>query len=338
MKATTLLAMFLVSPTLLAHHGAVTQGALYHSDVLTELEGEVVEVLWRYPHARARLKVVGDDGEETIWELELGPPPNGFESRGIFAEDFEGRLKVAGHVSRRRPNILGVLNVLMPNGMEYARGNRELMYSTVRAADGGRPPPEVPDAAKVAEAEAAADGIFRVWGRGSSPESDIPTELFTERAHELIAAYDPLVDNADIQCRQGMPDTMYDPTFLEITNLGDTIVMHVQEFNIHRTIHMTENDPEPSDVGYSTGRWDGDTLIMNTTHVDWPYWSEIPVPQSDQTSYLERFSISDGGRTLHHSITIADPVVFAEPFTIERTREWTPGVELLVRECVDWSD
>ena len=41
MKATTLLAMFLVSPTLLAHHGAVTQGALYHSDVLTELEGGV---------------------------------------------------------------------------------------------------------------------------------------------------------------------------------------------------------------------------------------------------------------------------------------------------------
>ena len=126
--------------------------------------------------------------------------------------------------------------------------------------------------------QAASDGIFRVWGRGSSPEADVPTELFAGRARELIAAYDPLVDNADIQCRQGMPDTMYDPTFLEITNLGDTIDMHVQEFNIHRTIHMTENDPEPSDAGYSTGRWDGDALIVNTTHVDWPYWSEIPVP------------------------------------------------------------
>ena len=87
-----------------------------------------------------------------------------------------------------------------------------------------------------------------------------------------------------------------------------------------------------------TIRRNGDTLIVNTTHVDWPYWSELPVPQSDQASYLERFSISDGGRMLHHSITITYPVVFAEPFTIERTREWTPGVELLVRECVDWSD
>ena len=53
-------------------------GRAVSSDVLTELEGEVVEVLWRYPHARARLQVVDDDGEETIWELELGPPPNGF--------------------------------------------------------------------------------------------------------------------------------------------------------------------------------------------------------------------------------------------------------------------
>ena len=46
------LAAVLIFPTLLAHHGSVTQGALYHSDVLTELEGEIVEVLWRYPHAR----------------------------------------------------------------------------------------------------------------------------------------------------------------------------------------------------------------------------------------------------------------------------------------------
>ena len=130
--------------------------------------------------------------------------------------------------------------------------------------------PVVPDAAKVVEAEAAADRIFRIWGRGSSPEADVPTNLFTERAHEFIAAYDPLQDNADIQCWQGMPDAMYDPTFLEITNLGDTIDMNVQEFNIHRTIHMTENDPEPSDSGYSTGRWDADTLIVDTTRVDWP--------------------------------------------------------------------
>ena len=92
------------------------------------------------------------------------------------------RLPNPSGAPRRRPNILGVLNVLMPSGMEYARGNRELMYSTARAADGGRPPPEVPDPAKVAEAEAAADGIFRVWGRGTSPEADVPTELFTERA------------------------------------------------------------------------------------------------------------------------------------------------------------
>ena len=130
------LAAVLISPTLLAHHGSVTQGALYHSDVLTELEGEVVEVLWRYLHARGRLKVVGDNRDETIWELELGPPPNGFEARGIFAVDFEGHVKVAGHVSRRRPNTLGVLNLLMPSGEEYASGNRELMYSTVRAAPG----------------------------------------------------------------------------------------------------------------------------------------------------------------------------------------------------------
>jgi hypothetical protein len=42
---------------------------------------------------------------------------------------------------------------------------------------------------------------------------------------------------------------------------------------------------------------------------------------------------------LNYSLTISDPVVFREPFIIERTRAWTPGVEIEPFDCVaDWSD
>jgi hypothetical protein len=49
--------------------------------------------------------------------------------------------------------------------------------------------------------------------------------------------------------------------------------------------------------------------------------------------------MSTNEQTLTYSLTISDPVVFPEPFVIERTREWTPGVEIEPFDCVaDWSD
>ena len=100
----------LSSLSAVAHHGFVTNPVLYLAEDLGELEGELTEVFWHNPHARARLTVIDDDGDETIWELELGPGPRGYERRGIFAEDFVGHVKAAGHVSRRNPDSLGVLH------------------------------------------------------------------------------------------------------------------------------------------------------------------------------------------------------------------------------------
>ena len=62
----------LVSTGLLAHHGAVTNSALYDTEEILELEGELIEILWQNPHTRGRLSVVNYAGEETVWEVELG--------------------------------------------------------------------------------------------------------------------------------------------------------------------------------------------------------------------------------------------------------------------------
>ena len=336
-----LLAAAFVSPGLLAHHGSVTNGVLYLTDELVELEGEMTEVFWHNPHTRGRLKVVDDAGEETVWEIELGPGPRAMARRGLAAEDFLGQVKVAGYVSRRGTHTLGPLHVLLPNGEEYTQGNRELRWSSERVVAR----PEVIDPAKVAEARRTANGIFRTWGRRQQlePETDLSRDWLTDRGRELNAAYDSVADNMElVECRQGMPDAMFDPVPMEITDYGDRITIEIAEYNTLRTIYMdtaTRPDPEPSATGYSTGRWAGETLIVTTTHVDWPYYSEFGLPQSDQSSFLERFSLSEGGNVLHHSITVSDPVMFSRPFTLERTREWAPGEEILPYNCVvDWEE
>ena len=337
--AALLIALF--STNLLAHHGAVTNSVLYLTDELVELEGEMTEVFWHNPHTRGRLTVVDDTGAETVWEIELGPGPQGMARRGLSADDFLGPMKVAGYVSRRGTNTFGPIHVLLPSGVEITQGNRELRWGNERASNA----PRVADAAAEAEERRTAHSIFRTWGRkeGAEPEEDLSRDWLNERGRELNAAYDPVSDNVELtECRQGMPDAMFDPVPMRIADEGDRITMEVLEYNTRRTIYMdseTRPDPVPSGTGYSTGRWAGETLVVTTTHVDWPYWSEWGLPQSDQATILETLSVSEGGNVLNHAVTIIDPVMYTRPFTVARTRTWTPGIEIPPYNCVvDWDD
>ena len=332
----------LISASVLAHHGAVTSGFLYNADELVEIQGEVTEVLWRNPHLRARMRVTNVEGDETMWELELGPTPREFENMGILPEDLLGNVRAAGHVSKRNPHSLGVIYFLLPNGQEHVQGrNREPRWSNIQLTD---VTPEI-DQAKVEAARQTAEGIFRVWGRrlGGPLDRVINAQSLTEQGLELAAAFDPLADNAQLDCRHGMPDTMFDPVPMEISKEGDHIRLHIAQYNIQRVIHMEDDElhdePQGSPVGYSVGRWDDDVLVVTTTHVDWPYYLNSGTPQSDQVNYTERFAVSNDGQTLDYSITISDPVVFPKSFSIERTREWVPGVEIEPFDCVaEWSD
>ena len=118
------LASLAASSLTLAHHGAVTQPSLYLTDDFVELRGEIVDVLWRNPHTRARMLVAGDDGGEQLWEIEISPGPRTLERLGINEEDLFGPARAAGYISRRDPDSLGALHVLLPDGREYAQGNR----------------------------------------------------------------------------------------------------------------------------------------------------------------------------------------------------------------------
>jgi hypothetical protein len=341
-KIISILTVVLVSTDLLAHHGPVTNASLYETDELIELEGEMIEVFWHNPPTRGRLEVVGADGEATIWEVELGSGPRSMEGRGLEAADFLGPSKIAGFVARKGSNSFGALHVLLPNGQEITRSSRPLRWSNVMVPEGSS---TVIDPAKVAEDRETATSIFRMWetGRGAGPKRDLSMDWLTERGREAAASYDPVADNREINdCRQGMPDMMFDPPPLNIIDLGDRIILEAAEYNTTRTIYLdtaASSEPEFSRTGYSTGRWVGDTLLVTTTNVDWPFYSDLGFPQSDQVTYLERFSVSDDGSFLNHSITITDPVMATRPFTIERTRDWAPGAVIPPYNCVvDWEE
>ncbi len=334
----------LVPPALLAHHGSVTNPVLYEAGELIELEGEMTELFWRNPHVRGKMTVVDDSGEETVWEVELGPGPPGMENRNISEDDLLGQIRVAGHINKRNRNSIGALNVLMTNGLEFTMGNRPLMWANETPERAAAPV----DPALEAEERRTADRIFRTWTQapGGPERGDLvdSRDWLSERGRKAHALYDPVADNLEVaECRQGMPDYMFDPVPIRITDEGDRIEFESWEYNGRRTVYMdsrTRPEPEPSSSGYSTGRWVGESLVVTTTHIDWPYWSEFGLPQStESTTLLEKFSVTEDGNTLNYSVTVSDPEMFSRPFTVQTIRRWTPGRIIPPYDCaVDWED
>jgi|MEHZ01.5.fsa_nt_MEHZ011360043.1_13 hypothetical protein len=329
-----------VSLNALAHHGSVVNPNMYLAENLIEVEGEIVDVFWRAPHPRYRMSVIDESGEEAIWELELNGSPITYSRLGLGSDDIVKvgeTIKAAGYVSKVDTSSMGVLHMLLTNGQEFVNGRtRELRWGNVRlTADTLDYDPIKIDAAKE-----TAEGLFRVWGPVRSAElteADY-VHMFTDGGQQLASEYDPIADNFELDCRQGMPDTMFDRGApMELTDLGDRILIHLEEYDIERIIHMNQENrrsfPAASDLGFSMGHWQGDDLIVETTGVDWPYYDEVGIPQSIEVSHHEQFSVSEDGNLLSYVLTITDPLVFSGPLVLATSREWDPGREVEEYGC-----
>ena len=95
----------------------------------------------------------------------------------------------------------------------------------------------------------------------------------------------------------------------------------------------------PTPLGYSTGRWDGNALVVTTTDIDWPYFQLYGlegVPQSPAMTIVERFTPSADGETLAYDLSATDPRTFTRTVSAEgyRTFRWQPGFQFLPQDCV----
>jgi glyoxylase-like metal-dependent hydrolase (beta-lactamase superfamily II) len=91
---------------------------------------------------------------------------------------------------------------------------------------------------------------------------------------------------------------------------------YISTYEQSRTIWM-DGRPHPSPyaphtfMGFSTGRWDGNHLVVTTTHLKQGWLRRNGVPESDQATMVERFIRHD--KYLTHVAIISDPVYLAEP-------------------------
>ena len=321
-----------------AHHSM----SEFDRSITTEVEGVVSRISWRNPHILLEVTSTDENGVEAVWNLE-GSAVSAQRRRGITGDEIAigDTVRVAGWPSDRRDRYLQVNHVLLADGVELLVGvAREPRWSGTTA---GRA--TIVDATRAATA--VGDGIFRVWSQGS------PAWFFagrsnyqlTESAAAAAAAWDDIADNPLIECiAPGMPGLMGNPYPMEFVQVGDYIEVRFEEFDALRTIHMGGNTARPTDVplsplGYSVGRWEGETLVVDTSRINWPYFDRTGAPQTENVAINERFTVVEGGDRLDYLMTVDEPATLVEPFVLEGFFVWKPGEVVNPYECTleEWA-
>lgn len=292
------------------------------SDEVLELEGQLLEVVWLNPHPALFLEVMNDRGDAEIWRVEAHTGVRVYNRMGVTPDLFNvgDRVRVAGRTSTRRALHLLGTNVLLADDREVLLSRDDPPHWPGRpivGTTGSVPMNET----SLASAASENQGLFRIWS--VSPNGRAQNLPYTDSARAGRAGWDP-ADNAIARCEQpGMPVTMGAPLPIRFIDEGETLSLHAVYFDTLRTIHLDDaGDPgaQPAThLGYSVGRWDGLTLTIVTTRINYPYIdNEARTPQSEAVETLERFTLSEDQSQLDYHLTITDPATFTEPATRER--------------------
>ena len=340
--AASLGALLGLTPPASAHHST----AEYDASTIVEARGEVVSVLWRNPHVRFEVSTRSLDGNERLWEIESADLTR-LDRAGLPRNllNVGDMITFAGNPSTRTERRMYVTNLLIADGRELLlRGNVRPRWSTDRAVNTD---------AIAARAPAAAATGNRFFGRVFVParEGRAPAWVrdppLTDAARAGKAAYDEVVDDPVLGCiSPGMPRVMLrsGPYAVRFVERGADLILQNEWFEIDRVIHMDGAEP-PADtpyapLGYSAGRWDGDSLVVTTTHIDWPFfelYGLVGVPQSRAMRFVERFTPSDDNSTVRYDFAATDPASFTETVVYVNyvTFRFNPSLDFLPYDCIE---
>jgi hypothetical protein len=91
-------------------------------------------------------------------------------------------------------------------------------------------------------------------------------------------------------------------------------------------------DVSPTWMGHSIGRWDGDTLVIDTVGYNEKTWLPGRLPHTERLHAIERYRRLDLGR-LEVSVTLEDPDALIKPWQSTRIWELVPGEEIQEYVC-----
>jgi len=176
---------------------------------------------------------------------------------------------------------------------------------------------------------------FRVTGRQpTQPVADLDNPILQPWAREVVRKRNELVLSGKAVFSQhascwpiGIPAFILQPMTrpMYIVQTPKVVVMMLTSFNDVRHIYLTDKHSEnlkPSWYGESIGRYEGDTLVVDTIGLnDRTFVDGFGTPHTSQLHVIERFRLTEGGTVLEANVRIEDPGAFTTPWNaIQRFR------------------
>jgi hypothetical protein len=199
--------------------------------------------------------------------------------------------------------------------------------------------PCTPDFNRFIECGAEIGGSPLALNLGASLPGGLPYQpwaatLAKQRADDLGR------DDPHVRCLPDNPPRPWGmPHLTKAVHTPKLLVLLYEVNAMYRQIFIDgrplPSDPTPGWNGYSTARWEGDTLVIQTTGFRDGLWMDIGgSPMSDAAKMTERMRRPNYG-TLELEITIDDPKVYTRPFTVSMRQGIEVDTELVDEICLE---
>jgi hypothetical protein len=330
-----------------AHHS----NSAYQVDQIITLTGTVKEWRWMNPHTWLYLTVEGEDGKVQEWAVEGRPPgilgragwsstilvpgervtvhaspaKNG-DPEGIIARVTKADGTVLGNApnyNREAASTAARPAVPSPAAAAGNRANFAGVYYPAQQGGGAPPPARRPGEPlpPPTRSSPTSDG-----SQGRSPDGPKLTPEYLAKWNVIAASrtsgsYE--YDNIHNCLPPGMPAMMSMGYGMEIMQDEQKITFFSEHQDALRRVYLDGRKPspevlaDPTYAGYSTGRWEGDTLVVDTVALSDKSFIDGSSPHSDKMTVHERIRLVEPG-LLENQITVTDPEALTEPWRVVR--------------------
>ena len=329
----TLLSIVAVTAPATAHHSA----ARFVLAQSVAVDGVVTRYEWANPHVYIYVTETNAAGDAVEWEIE-GQPPAMMRRIGWSRETLAvgDAVRLTGAPSRNPSNKSLLLTSMHKAEAALYDGPR------LRAAMSGD------DQEGDAAAAPSARGLDGVWVTLANFEvvSSFarPAARFqlTEAGAASLAAFDEATMSPAVDCiPMPAPAVTIVPDVKRIS-VEDGAIRIAGEFDSgERVIHVADGGArpdssarQPSLQGHSLGRWEGKTLVIETTafapHV---FGHGLGLKSSPAKRLVERLTLDDDGTGLAYEFELTDPEVLAAPVTGKLRWVYRPDLMFVPEPC-----
>ena len=295
-----------------AHHGSAPH---FDSEDVVSLAGTVTRVRFVNPHAFVHLEVEAADGSTLEWRCELSGASQ-LRRFGWSRDTLEPgqEVRIIGARARREAYSCDTQSIHLADGTNLSRGvyvQGASERSRVAEATTSRP-------VVTANGQPNLSGGWIVRPDGGSTNGlPVPTEAGLRAAE----SYDLRFDDPVIRCESGniVWDWARQAHINDIRQDEDRIFLRYGYLDLTRTIYLgTANHSAalgPSLEGHSIGRWEGDTLVVETVG----FLPRVLIPResimtSAEMHVVERFRYDETSSTLVRDYVVTDPLYLATPY------------------------